>query len=113
MKHRKKKQKGAPEMSSGEALVAIADGSPEALKMVGDIMDANERAHISQLEDQLVAEKREHGETRALLNEVRYLLHDMHERVGWLLGGPVPASLRVEIEGIIEDEVSEVELRVR
>lgn len=108
MRRKKKKQK-----TTGDALAAIAEQDAGALKFVGDIMESNAEVADRLAADALAAEQREHANTQHELRATQFRLNDTEERIRWLLGGPLPASLRDEIEYIIEDEVSELELRVR
>lgn len=112
MKRLKKSRKDAP--TQGDAFVTIAqEGGDDALKLVGDIMERSAIALDRQLEGMYEDERRAHDDTRARLARSERRLGDLEARIAWLMGGDMPISLRDEIEAIVEDVVSEAELRVR
>lgn len=106
MRRKRKRKAGVPPATQGDAFVAIADeGGDGALKLVGDIMERNRVALDASLDLILEDEKQEHNMTRIALRDAKFHLNDMQERVAWLMGGPMPESLRVEIEQLIEAEL--------
>lgn len=105
MKKLRKKQKGAPVETQGDALVAIGKEDVEALKLVGDIMERNAEATARSLNDALQMEQRAHEQTLQELREARHQLLQVRERFEWLLGGPMPYEMRAEFEQIAEEVV--------
>jgi hypothetical protein len=75
------------EVTAGDALVAIADLEPSALKLVGDIMQYNADSLAWQFEQLYLGEKHAHEQTKARLTEARIQLATIHNRVEWLMGG--------------------------
>lgn len=92
--------------TAGDALVEIANEDKGALKLVGDIMERSGNENIERLNSLLEQEKRAHAETSQRFRALAHSYDDTEQRVQWLLGGPIPDSLRVEIETIVETETS-------
>lgn len=111
MRRRKKKHRLVEPVTTGDALVSIAEEDPDALKLVGDIMESNARQLDANFAMQLEGEQRAHEQTKGELRRAENELRDIKERIIWLLGGDIPGSLRFEIESVVEDEVSEAEMR--
>lgn len=109
---RKKPRKVTFNPTAGDALVEIANEDKGALKLVGDIMERNaEQAHTIN-QTLLEQEKRAHDETKRQLRKLQHALTDTEDRIQWLLGGPLPASLRDEVEDIIEQRFDQAEVRI-
>jgi hypothetical protein len=77
------------EVTAGDALVQIAEVEPSALKLVGDLMDFNERMTSALLNGLLEGEMRAHEETRERLRAAQRRLALIEDRVLWLLGHDV------------------------
>lgn len=74
------------DVTTGDALVAIAAEEPRALKLVGDILERNARSTSAGFEQLYESEKRAHAETRDLLASARETIATIEHRHQWLLG---------------------------
>lgn len=97
MKKRKKKSQ-----TSGEALVAIAEASPDALLATAQYVEQSKDEVIALLEDQLEAEISRHAETQRKLDRLNRDLTQIRGRILWLLGDPLPTETIDDIEEELE-----------
>ena len=75
------------EPTQGDALAAIAEMEPGALKLVGDLMAHNARSNEWLMEQLYEGEKAAHERTKEKLREANERLDVIEERHDWLLGG--------------------------
>jgi len=73
-------------VTAGDALAAIAEVEPGALKLVGDIMEFNARSLQHSFEQLYEGEKRAHERTKERLRLTQERLSLIESRVLWLLG---------------------------
>ena len=73
-------------VTAGDALVAIADLEPSALKLVGDIMDYNARCAKYTWEQLFLGEQNAHEQTKQRLAEANQRIWRMESRILWLMG---------------------------
>lgn len=75
-------------VTAGDALAAIAEVEPSALKLVGDLMEYNARSQEWIFEQLFLGEQHAHEETKRRLDTALDRLDLIERRSAWLLGGP-------------------------
>ena len=95
---KKKKEKE----TLGYSLAAIAEHSPEAMKVTADIIEQSNVVVNDVLERQLEAEVAGHNETRRRLSQANRQLTIIRDRIAWVLGDSFPDETIDEIEEVIK-----------
>lgn len=76
------------EVTAGDALAAIAEIEPDALKLVGDLMQYSAHSLQYTYEQLYLGERHAHEQTKERLIATLNHLDVIERRFAWLMGGP-------------------------